>query len=59
MRYSIFGGAVTAFLAYALWTGWCWASVDEVKDVPKTVRQNPGSYRDHYRTYYRRTTWGK
>ncbi|MBI5624005.1 MAG: hypothetical protein HY924_09520 [Elusimicrobia bacterium] len=59
MKYRIFGGAVAAFLAYALWTGWTFTDVDEVKSVPKSVRENPGSYRDHYRTHIRRTTWGK
>ncbi|MFA6319078.1 MAG: hypothetical protein WC943_16830 [Elusimicrobiota bacterium] len=59
MRYRIYGGAVAAFLAYALWTGLAWTDVDEVKSVPRSVRENPGSYRDHYRTHVRRTSWGK
>ena len=28
-------------------SGGSW-SVDEVKDIPKTVRDNPGAYRSHY-----------
>jgi len=31
---------------------------DVVKDVPKTVRDNPGAYRSHY-AYYSRYTGGK
>ena len=29
------------------------ASVNEVKNVPKTVRDNPGAYRSHYYGYPR------
>ncbi|MBI4678930.1 MAG: hypothetical protein HY748_15230 [Elusimicrobia bacterium] len=59
MKYRIYGGAIVAFLAYALFAGWTYADVDEVKSVPKSVRENPGSYRDHYRSHVRRSTWGK
>lgn len=34
--------------AAADWRGWGPAGVTEVKDVPRTVRNNPGSYRPHY-----------
>ncbi len=42
--------ALAVLVAYALacWRGWSFTSADEVKDVPKTVRENPGSYRSHY-----------
>jgi hypothetical protein len=56
--YRVWALAVLAWLGYACWFGWSWASVDEVKQVPKSVRDNPGSYRSHYASY-RRYHWGK
>ena len=46
--YLILGLIVLATTAAAEWRGWGTASVTEVKDVPRTVRNNPGSYRPHY-----------
>lgn len=51
--YRLFAAAVTIFLGWALWRGWSPLSVDEVKQVPKSVRDNPGAYRSHYRSYRR------
>jgi hypothetical protein len=57
--YRLWAIAVLAWLGQALLFGWSWADVDEVKQVPKTVRDNPGSYRSHYSSYRRRHFWGK
>jgi len=46
--YLILGVIVLATTAAAEWRGWGMTSVTEVKDVPRTVRNNPGSYRPHY-----------
>jgi hypothetical protein len=46
--YLIFGLLVLAVTAGAEWRGWGPTAVTEVKDVPRTVRNNPGSYRPHY-----------
>lgn len=41
-------------LALLGWAGWNeyrgigWNRPDEVKNVPKSVRNNPGAYRSHY-----------
>ena len=32
--------------------GWCFADFDRDRDVPTTVRSNPGSYRAHYSSYH-------
>jgi hypothetical protein len=37
----------------AEYRGWSLLSVDEVKNVPKSVRDNPGAYRSHYAGYSR------
>ncbi|MEO7145227.1 MAG: hypothetical protein ABI165_17165 [Bryobacteraceae bacterium] len=33
--------------------GWGFTHVNQLKNVPKTVRDNPGSYRSHYGFYPR------
>jgi hypothetical protein len=48
ITYLIFGLLVLAVAAGAEWRGWGPSAVTEVKDVPRTVRNNPGSYRPHY-----------
>lgn len=46
--YLILGLVVLSATAAAEWRGWGTANVTEVKDVPRSVRNNPGSYRPHY-----------
>jgi len=48
MLYLILGLVVLGATAAAEWRGWGTTGVSEVKDVPRTVRSNPGSYRPHY-----------
>ena len=54
--YPFFAAGVLAWLAWACVYGFSFTDVDEVKSVPKSVRENPGSYRSHYRAYYRTYT---
>jgi len=49
--FAIFGPAVLALFGYATYNGWSWTSYDEIKDVPKTIRNNPGIYRSVYSRY--------
>jgi len=49
---------VLGTLATAEYRGWSLNSVDEVKNVPRSVRDNPGSYRSVY-GYYHHYTGGK
>ena len=46
--YLAFGALVVGGAAAAELRGWGTAGRSEVKDVPRTVRDNPGSYRPHY-----------
>ncbi len=46
--YAVFGALVLLALTWAHFTGWTTGDVDEVKDVPKSIRDNPGSYRSSY-----------
>jgi hypothetical protein len=49
--YLLFGLLILGGTAYADWRGWSLTRPSEGKVVPRTVRNNPGSYRPHY-TYF-------
>ena len=46
--YSLYGLAMAGGLFYSGWTGWTFSSYNEVNNVPRSVRDNPGAYRSHY-----------
>ena len=56
--FLIYGIAVLATVGLAQYRGWSLNRVDEVRNVPKSVRDNPGSYRSVY-GYYHHYTGGK
>ncbi len=56
--YLLYGVALLGLVGRAEYRGWSFTSVNEVKNVPKTVRDNPGAYRSHYR-YFPRYFGGK
>ncbi len=56
--FLIYGVAVLSILSLAEYRGWSLNRVDEVLNVPKSVRDNPGSYRSVY-GYYHHYTGGK
>jgi hypothetical protein len=56
--FIIYGITILSALALAEYRGWSLNRVDEVLNVPKSVRDNPGSYRSVY-GYYHHYTGGK
>ena len=48
MGYTIFGAMVLSAVAWIGYRGWSPTSYNQVRDVPKSVRDNPGSYRSFY-----------
>ena len=56
--YLVYGLALVALVSLAEYRGWSFTSVNEVKNVPKSVRDNPGAYRSHF-LYYPRHIGGK
>jgi hypothetical protein len=56
--FLIYGLAVLGGVSVAEYQGWSLNRVDEVLNVPKSVRDNPGSYRSVY-GYYHHYTGGK
>lgn len=53
--YILYGIIVLGTLALAEYRGWSLNSVNEVKNVPRSVRDNPGSYRSVYGGYHHYT----
>ncbi len=53
--YMAYGGAVLLGLVVAQYQGWSLANINEVKNVPLSVRDNPGSYRSVYSSYHHYT----
>ncbi|MBV9339875.1 MAG: hypothetical protein JO159_03165 [Acidobacteria bacterium] len=53
--FLIYGLAVLALVSAAEYRGWTLTSISEVKNVPKSVRDNPGSYRSVYGSYHHYT----
>jgi len=53
--YVVYGMIVLGTLAMAEYRGWSLNSVNEVKNVPRSVRDNPGSYRSVYSGYHHYT----
>lgn len=51
LLYPIYATSLLGFLAYGNIVGLGGADVDEVENVPKTVRENPGVYRSHFINY--------
>jgi len=51
--YLAYGALLLALTGGAEYRGWSLLQVNEVKNVPKSVRDNPGAYRAHYAGYSR------
>jgi hypothetical protein len=51
--YLVYGLALLGLVTMAEYRGWSLTSVNEMKDVPKSIRDNPGAYRAHYAFYPR------
>jgi hypothetical protein len=51
--YVAYGLLVLGLLGVAEFRGWSLASVSRVSNVPRSVRDNPGSYRSVYGGYHR------
>jgi len=50
--YLVYGIAVLALLGIAEYRGFTFSRVSEIKNVPNSVRDNPGSYRSVYAGYH-------
>ena len=53
--YPFYGFLVLAAVATAQFRGWSFMPVTRLKNVPASVRDNPGSYRAIYNSYHHYT----
>jgi hypothetical protein len=53
--YLLYGVLVLGTVAMAEYRGWSLDRMNELKNVPKSVRDNPGSYRSVYSGYHHYT----
>ena len=53
--YLIYGIALVSALGTGVYHGWSFSSVNQVRNVPISVRDNPGSYRSVYNSYHHYT----
>lgn len=53
--FLLYGAAILAAVAFAEYRGWSLNRVDQVLNVPRSVRDNPGSYRSVYSSYHHYT----
>ena len=56
--FLVYGLAVMSLLSLAEYRGWSLDRVNQVPNVPRSVRDNPGSYRSVY-GFYHHYTGGK
>jgi hypothetical protein len=48
LAYVVYGSALLALLAVAEDRGWSLLRTSETRNVPRSVRDNPGAYRSPY-----------
>lgn len=53
--YMLYGLLVLATVGYAQYRGWSLDTMTQLKNVPRSVRDNPGSYRSVYSGYHHYT----
>lgn len=53
--YIAYGVLILALVGTADYRGWSLDSTTQLKNVPKSVRDNPGSYRSVYSSYHHYT----
>jgi hypothetical protein len=56
--YLLYGLLTLSTAAYGQYRGWSLDTVNQLKNVPRSVRDNPGSYRSVY-AFYHHYTGGK
>jgi len=53
--YLLYGLLIVGGSAFAQYRGWSLNSMNQVHNVPRSVRDNPGSYRSVYNSYHHYT----
>jgi hypothetical protein len=53
--YLLYGFMVLGAVGMAQYRGWSMDTMNEVKNVPRSIRDNPGAYRSIYSSYHHYT----
>ncbi len=53
--YLIYSATLLAVMALAEWRGWHFGSLNQARETPRSIRDNPGAYRSTYGGYSRYT----
>ncbi len=53
--FLIYGFLILGAVGFAEYRGFSFSTVSELKNVPRSVRDNPGSYRSVYGVYHHYT----
>jgi hypothetical protein len=53
--YLMYGLAMLTVMSVAQFRGWSLSSLDQLREAPRSVRDNPGAYRSTYGGYSRYT----
>ena len=53
--YLMYGFLVLGSVGMAQYRGWSMDTMNEVKNVPRSIRANPGAYRSIYSSYHHYT----
>lgn len=46
--FSVYGLLVASWVGWSQFRGWSFDRAEEVRNVPRSVRDNPGAWRSHY-----------
>jgi hypothetical protein len=53
--YLIYGATLLAAMSWAQWRGLAFGSLNQARETPRSIRDNPGAYRSTYGGYSRYT----
>lgn len=53
--YLLYSGALLAAMSVAQWRGLTFGSLNQARETPRSIRDNPGDYRSTYGGYSRYT----
>jgi hypothetical protein len=53
--YLLYGFMVLGAVGMAQYRGWSMDTMNQVKNVPRSIRDNPGAYRSIYSSYHHYT----
>ena len=53
--YLLYGFMVLGGIGTAQYRGWSMERINQIKNVPRSIRDNPGAYRSIYSSYHHYT----